>query len=505
MEVIFEYKRSVPPKASIILVDWSCRESFHILKYLENQTVPRDQYEVILIEYYSRRSFEVKRALEECKKSGKPPAVDKWIVMDMSDDTYYHKHLMYNVGIVASKGKIVAICDSDAVVSPTFAESIVKAFLGNPSIVLHVNEAKNIDKSFYPFNYPSISEITGKGCINWKNGKTTDVLDKKDFLHTRNYGACMCAYRKDLIDIGGADEHTDYLGHICGPYDMTFRLVNAGRKEVWHQNEFLYHVWHPGTDGDGNYLGPHDGKNMSTVALDARSSGRILPLVENPAIKTLRTGAETVLYDSLLSQSIPELDVVRWKPRKVRLGLKQNFISYISMCRSFKKNPEYFLKCFVVNLTLYKAIVSLIIKQIYSKIAKHAGNQNRVMQKSISFNFQLFFIFFRRMFKNSVYTLRLCRQAIKGINSEGVKEVAVYGTGFIAKILYILTKQIPFRISNIYDKSNVGSKYLGFEILSLQSLRGYGGKIIIASFVGVLEKAAELKAIGIEDENIIKL
>lgn len=224
-------------------------------------------------------------------------------------------------------------------------------------------------------------------------------------------------------------------------------------------------MWHPGTDGDGNYLGPHDGKNMSTVALDARSSGRILPLVENPAIKTLRTGAETVLYDSLLSQSIPELEVVRWKPRKLRPGLKQNFISYISMCRSFKKNPEYVFKCFVVNLTLYKAVVSLIIKQIYNKIAKHAGNEDRVMQKSVCFNFQLFFIFFRRMFKNSIYTIRLCRQAVKKINSEGVKEVAVYGTGFIAKILYILTKRMPLKISNIYDKSNVGSKYLRFEIL----------------------------------------
>lgn len=39
----------------------------------------------------------------------------------------------------------------------------------------------------------------------------------------------------------------------------------------------------------------------------------------------------------------------------------------------------------------------------------------------------------------------------------------------------------------------------------MRSLRGYGGKIIIASFVDVLEKAAELKGIGIEEENIVKL
>jgi len=505
MEVVFENNGFVLPKVSIILLDWSCRESFHILEYLKNQTIPREQYEIIWIEYYGRRPIEIKTALEECKKSGKAPVVDKWIVMDMPDDTYYHKHLMYNVGIVAGKGKIVAICDSDAVVSPTFAETIIEAFQANPSIVLHMDEVKNIDRRFYPFNYPSISQISGKGCINWENGKTIGLLDKEDFLHTRNYGACMCAFRKDLIDIGGADEHIDYLGHICGPYDMTFRLINAGKKEIWHQNEFLYHVWHPGTDGDDNYLGPHDGKNMSTVALDVRSSGRIMPLVENPAIKILRTNGETVLYDSLLSQSIPELELTKWKPRKVISGLKQNFTSYISMCKSFKKKPEYFLKCFTVNLTLYKAIMSLIAKQIYSKIVKRPGNEIRAMQKGAFLNFLLLFIFPWRMFKNSIYTVRICRQALNRLGPGRVKKVAVYGTGFTARILYILTKKMSLKISNIYDKSNVGSEYLGFEILPLQSLREYSGKIIIASFISVLEKAAELKGIGIEEENIVKL
>jgi hypothetical protein len=127
------------------------------------------------------------------------------------------------------------------------------------------------------------------------------------------------------------------------------------------------------------------------------------------------------------------------------------------------------------------------------------------MQKGIFLNFLLFFIFPWRMFKNSIYTVRLCRQALDGVSSWRVKEVAVYGTGFIAKILYILTKKMPLKIPNIYNNSDVGSKYLGFEVLPLQSLRGYSGKIIIASFINVLEKAAELKGIGIEEENIIKL
>jgi hypothetical protein len=100
----------------------------------------------------------------------------------------------------------------------------------------------------------------------------------------------MCARREDLIAIGGADEHIDYLGHICGPYDMTFRLVNMGRREVWSESEFSYHTWHPGQAGSDNYLGPHDGRHMSTTALEALLTGRKTPLVENDAIRARRLG-----------------------------------------------------------------------------------------------------------------------------------------------------------------------------------------------------------------------
>jgi hypothetical protein len=122
--------------------------------------------------------------------------------------------------------------------------------------------------------------------VNWlANEKRTRGINDLhgDPLHSRNYGACMAAWRNDLLQIRGADEHIDYLGYNCGPYDMTFRLVNLGLQEVWHQREFLYHVWHPSEGGSMNYSGPHDGKNMSTRALENMSSGRILPWLENHA------------------------------------------------------------------------------------------------------------------------------------------------------------------------------------------------------------------------------
>ena len=268
------------PKISIILLDWSVRESFHLLHYLRRQNVERDIFEVIIVEYYARVSDAIRPYLDQ---------VDTWVVLEMPESCYYHKHLMYNAGITLSRGEICVICDSDAMVKEGFIRAIIDQYNQDPRIVLHFDQFRNMRRDFYPFNYPSFEEVLGDGCNNNVGGMTKGILDNEDAIHTRNYGACMCARREDLIAIGGADEHIHYLGHICGPYDMTFRLINMGRREIWHPAEFLYHTWHPGQAGVGNHLGPHDGRHMSTTALAVLVNGRVQPLVENNAIAALRT------------------------------------------------------------------------------------------------------------------------------------------------------------------------------------------------------------------------
>lgn len=296
-------------RISLILLDWSVRESFHLLHYLALQDVSRDLFDVIVVEYYSRESAAVSAYQEQ---------VDTWVLLGMPDDCYYHKHLMYNAGILLAKGEICVVCDSDAMVKPGFIRAILSAFDEDPSIVLHLDQFRNTRRDLYPFAFPSFDEVTGRGCINNAGGRTTGLAHERDPIHDRNYGACMCARRADLIAIGGADEHRDYLGHVCGPYDMTFRLVNMGRREVWHAQEFLYHTWHPGQAGADNYLGPHDGRHVSTTALDALASGRVLPLTENRSIRTLRERGPQAGGD-------PEFDIrpdyrVDWRRSALRRG-----------------------------------------------------------------------------------------------------------------------------------------------------------------------------------------
>jgi hypothetical protein len=300
MEILHKTKFSTQPDVSLILLDWTVRESFHTLEYLNRQRFDRNRYEIVWIEYYDRRAPEIEAMMTRNRELDLPPQVDLWIVMETPKEEYYHKHAMYNVGILNSSGGIIAIMDSDAIVKPTFISEVVKEFEKDASVALHFEQIRNFDQDFYPFNYPTVEEINGPGCVNAVGGVPTGLSEsakslKEDWTlwHRYNYGACLCARRKDLIMIGGADEHQDYLGHICGPYEMTARLVNAGVKDKLHDTHFLYHVWHPNQGGDNNYCGPNDGKGMSTTAMEIPRTGRVLPLSENPEIRKLRIEAST--------------------------------------------------------------------------------------------------------------------------------------------------------------------------------------------------------------------
>jgi hypothetical protein len=483
--------RTTAPKVTIILLDWSCRESFHSLDYLGDQTVARDEYEIVWIEYYSRKASEIEGKLNECKRLGMPPVVDKWIIMGMPEDVYYHKHLMYNIGMLASEGEIVVFCDSDAIFSPTFVESIERAFEEDRNIVLHVDEVRNTDRRYYPFNYPSIEQLMEKGCINWRSGKTTGLLDKEDPLHTLNYGACMCALREDLIAIGGADEHIDYLGHICGPYELTFRLVNAGKREVWHQEEFLYHAWHPGTDGKNNYCGPHDGFNMSTTALDARRTGRVLPLVENPAVALSRMKNGVISFEQILVQAIPERDLKVW----TRNELKNNRTSVWVRGSFFGDLPA--------NIQVAVSFIKMLVRQFHGEINKVLRQPKSLLE--LPGKVFKIYDFLKDMADRDVLIIKKCTQCMKKLDDEGVKEIGVYGTGDIAEILYKMTSGSSITINAVFDDDSVERSFFGMQVKPVEAAQGYAGIIVIAAAKGSEHRAELLKRLLIAQKQIFIL
>jgi hypothetical protein len=372
-----------------------------LLHYLSLQNIPREQFEVIIVEYYSRHSDAIKKFEDQ---------VDTWVALEMSEDLYYHKHLMYNVGIVASLGEICVICDSDAMAKPTFLEAVINAFETDPEIILHIDQFRNNRKDLYPFCYPSFEEVEGRGCINNRDGKTTGIAVTDDLIHNRNYGACFCAKREDLIKIGGADEHIDFIGHICGPYDFTFRLMNIGKKEVWHQSEFLYHTWHPGQSGENNYLGPHDGRHVSTTSLEALSSHRVQPHVINPAIEQLQKDPSLKFRDLVKDLILPEYEKIakmsflmgpeyrEWAERSYQYFYYQGYViseengKFIAVPRFWHQKHS---KLKLEDMT----ITDSILNNLKSKIDKQIDFKKLMIIRLMSFNAYLvtFYKKFRKL------------------------------------------------------------------------------------------------------------
>jgi hypothetical protein len=489
MQILFKKAPLVLPQVSIVLLDWSCRESFHTLDYLQNQTAARDQYEILWIEYHNHKASEIEKKLTR-ELSRERPALDQWVLLEVPQDVYFHKHLMYNTGIFLSRGRVVVICDSDAMMRETFVQTIIDSFEENQNLVLHLDQVRNNEKRFYPFNYPSIEDVIGAGSINWKDGKTTGLWDMEDILHSRNYGACMAALRKDLIAIGGADEHIDYLGHICGPYDMTFRLVNLGRKELWHPTEFLYHVWHPGQAGDNNYLGPHDGKHMSTTALGARRTGRVFPLVENPAIKQLRLNGASNSDPSLLEQLISPERLKDWSVEQLKKRKRLVWGERLSPTGVIRQTR------------LSKVLFKIAAKQFWIKLTKvprQLKSPRVFLRKAVNAGY-----FLKNIQQHNRYIAQQSQLILEDLTEHGTTQISLYGTGDIAELLYGLTADMPLKIQSVYD--DFGDKvFLGFDVQPVSACVKNTGKIIIAAMVGIDDKIERLMKLGVERDRIVTL
>lgn len=270
------HKNASPPspRLSIILLDWGCRERFTTLDWLLRQDVPKDQYELIWVEVYDRVVDEVMKKAD--------------VVMTCNQRGMYHKHMGYNAGLLHARGDLICVCDSDAVFPPDFVRSVFRSFQmdgGGPPVPLVLMHYEWRTSLLYPDGLTDTETLKDRERWQW-------------WPLIVNEGACMTVRRADAIRFGGFDEHRSYRGYLCGPYDLGWRLINAGWPEVWHDEAVaLWHFAHPdpiGTNGQQASLKqllekayPHvDGHALTAV--EAFSTGRFLPLSENPDIWALR-------------------------------------------------------------------------------------------------------------------------------------------------------------------------------------------------------------------------
>ena len=500
---------------SIVLLDWSCRESFHLLDYLAAQTVDRSQYEIIWTEFYDAPADRLCRRIDAAQAQSARPPVDVYALMDFSPELCCHKHALLNLGIVLARGRIVCFCDSDAIVQPTFVESIIEHFRRQGDTVLHMDEARNDDPSFYPFNYPSLDEVTGFGCINWINGRPVGLLDEADPLHSRNYGACMAAARDDLIAIGGADMHTDYLGYICGFYEMSWRLTNFGRCEVWSDREWLYHLWHPGQAGNEDFVGPHDGLSVSTRALQALRSGRVQPFVESPAIVSLRTQTASPNEAALLERLVEPAWLNQWRhDRSAPAGgngsaCPQRAGDMATTKRRSVTPPFGFRLSFWAKLQLMPLVAGMVRRQLrvkrraaaWSRPTGPGGRLRNGIRKASALK-----SFLKRIYAFDKHWIRQCWLALAWAAQRGRRELVLYGEGDAAKALCHLARHLPVEIVGICPfRTGRPEKLLGRRTLTREQLAETDALIILAAFVDTAARLEQLRQLDIPRERVIVL
>ncbi|HDZ20222.1 hypothetical protein LCGC14_0018220 [marine sediment metagenome] len=489
---------------SIVLLDWSCRESFHLLDYLAAQTVDRSQYEIIWTEFYDTPAEGLCRRIDTAQAQSTRPPVDVYALMDFPPELCCHRHALFNLGIVLARGRIVCFCDSDAIVQPTFVESIIEHFRHQEDTVLHMDEVRNNDPSFYPFNYPSLDEVTGFGCINWIDGRPVGILDEADPLHSRNYGACMAAARDDLIAIGGADMHTDYLGYICGFYEMSWRLTNFGRREVWSDREWLYHVWHPGQTGNEDIAGPHDGLSVSTRALQALRSDRVQPFVESPAIVSLRTQTASPDDAALLEQLVEPAWLNQWRHDKAAPAGDMATTKRRSVTPPFGLRLSFWAKLQLMPLVAGMARRQLRVKRQAAAWSRPTGPKGRLhngIRKVIALK-----SFLKRIYTFDKHWIRQCWLALALAEQRGCRELVLYGEGDAAKALCHLARHLPVEIVGICPfRTHRPEKLLGRRSLTHEQLAETDALIILAAFVDTAARLEQLRQLGIDRERVIVL
>ncbi len=243
---------------SIILLDNSKRERFHALDWLSDQTVARERYELIWVECHDRELDVVKAK------------VDKLIMLHQPVPAFKHK--AENAGVIAAVGRIVTMCDADAVYPPEFVASIIDTFAKRRVVLMHYQGRTGAP---YPEGSPTIEAIKGLTFAVWPN-----------------CGANLSILRRDVIGFGGVDEDPSYHGILCGPNELAWRMINSGVPEVWHDSVQTYHFKHTGSDG--NYppeeMNPAQRQEKATnlTSIEGFREGRLLPLVENEEIHRLR-------------------------------------------------------------------------------------------------------------------------------------------------------------------------------------------------------------------------
>lgn len=215
----------VPPRVSIIIINWNGRDNLHrCLQSLANQTFT--DFEILVVDNGSddgstrlvRDEFPQVRLLEQSENLGFAKA--------------------NNIAAAAARGRWIALLNNDAFPLPAWLEELVAAADTHPeygsfaSCLLRHGRAGIVDgagDSYHVFGRP------------WRNGHNQPLAGQW-MRPGAVFGPCAAAalYRRDVyLDLGGFDESFFcYLEDV----DLAFRMNLAGWPCYYVPNAKVFHI-----------------------------------------------------------------------------------------------------------------------------------------------------------------------------------------------------------------------------------------------------------------------
>lgn len=206
-------------KISVVMIDGGFRESVHSAESFSVQDFPKNDYEIIWVDYYDTPH---PRLIEL-------PDVQVSLLNNPKSSTYHASHC-FNHGIKQAQGEIIVLPDADQIVRPDFL-----------SITWSLHERfQDLALYSYRYNEPEPDAL---------QGFEIEELEKKCICsNPRNYGGCLSVRKKWLEEVNGYEMHEVFSGgfHANG-YDLYVRLSLLGLAVQWEASLPVYHPWHPYT------------------------------------------------------------------------------------------------------------------------------------------------------------------------------------------------------------------------------------------------------------------
>jgi hypothetical protein len=260
--------------------------------------------------------------------------------------------------------------------------------------------------------------------------------------------------------------------------------------------------------------------------LSIRKTGRVLPLVENRAIKTLRVGKErSDSKKALLQSALSSAETYKWHISNrtysrtryslghIKIRMRERESSAQQGMRNLRREPLLLLRLRkLLILTFIRELRHRIPYFTKTKFEPESGTQDstQIDVDSLSKGPQSFgrmvhsgFRFLKRLAFNDPYMIGRCLQCLHDLKSIGVREVALLGTGPLSQIIALLSPKYSIKVTALYASRHETIK--GRNVYPLAALKEYKGKVIIASFEDVKKKAEMLKEFGIKPHMIVDL